>query len=81
MEKETPETIEMPSPYSRWMPSRKPSSSFLYLRCVMCETACDLMRMMLGEAGQRVAERILARRGSDQALLLREADRVPRPMP
>ena len=40
-----------------------------------------LMRMMLVEAGQRVAEWILARRGSDQALLLREADRGPRPMP
>eukprot|EP00966_Prymnesium_polylepis_P285066 6585631-Prymnesium_polylepis.1 len=34
-----------------------------------------LMRMMLAEAGQRVAERILARRGSDHVLLLREADR------
>ena len=36
---------------------------------------------MLAEAGQRVAERVLARRGSDQALRLREADRVARPMP
>eukprot|EP00966_Prymnesium_polylepis_P222275 5142586-Prymnesium_polylepis.1 len=37
--------------------------------------------MMLVEAGQRVAERILARRSSNEALLQREADRVPRPMP
>ena len=40
-----------------------------------------MMRMVLAGAGQRAAERILARRGSDQVLLLREADRVPRPMP
>eukprot|EP00966_Prymnesium_polylepis_P168844 3903963-Prymnesium_polylepis.1 len=58
--------------------SRKLSCPSLY--CVMCETACDLMRVMLGEAGQRVAERNcgtwqLARRGSDQVLLVREADR------
>jgi hypothetical protein len=42
--------------------------------CVRC-----LMGMVLVEAGQRFAERILARRGSDQALLLREADRVTAP--
>ena len=40
-----------------------------------------MMRMMLVEAGQLVAERMLTRRGSDQVLLLREADRGPRPMP
>ena len=48
---------------------------------VVRDCSVRLMRMMLVEAGQRVAERILARSGSDQALLLREADRVPRPMP
>eukprot|EP00966_Prymnesium_polylepis_P021958 504651-Prymnesium_polylepis.1 len=32
--------------------------------------------MMLVEAGQRVAERTLARGGGDQALLLREGDRL-----
>ena len=69
----------MPLPYSRSSMSRKLSSPSLYL-CVMWETACDLMRM-LGEAGQLVAERTLTRRGSDQVLLLREADRGPRPMP
>ena len=52
----------------------------LGLRCVMYETV-RLMRMMLVEAGQLVAERMLTRRGSDQVLLLREADRGPRPMP
>eukprot|EP00966_Prymnesium_polylepis_P275331 6361303-Prymnesium_polylepis.1 len=36
---------------------------------------------MLVEAGQLVAERMLTRRGRYQVLLLREADRGPRPMP
>ena len=40
-----------------------------------------VMRMMLAKAGQLVAERMLTRRGSDQVLLLREADRGPRPTP
>jgi hypothetical protein len=52
----------------------------LGLRYVMRETMC-VMRMMPVEAGQRVAERMLARRGSDEVLLLLEADRGPRPMP
>ena len=52
----------------------------LGLRCVMCETM-RLMRMMPVEAGQLAAKRMLTRRGSDQVLLLREADRGPRPTP
>ena len=52
----------------------------LGLRYVMRETMC-VKRMMPVEAGQRVAERMLARRGSDEVLLLLEADRGPRPMP
>eukprot|EP00966_Prymnesium_polylepis_P131341 3037918-Prymnesium_polylepis.1 len=36
---------------------------------------------MLAEAGWRVVERTLARRGGERALPVREAGRVPRPMP
>jgi hypothetical protein len=45
------------------------------------DVQCCVMRMMLAEAGLRVVERALARRGGEQVLLVREVGFVPRPMP
>ena len=45
------------------------------------DVRCCVMRMMLAEAGWRVVERTLARRGGEQVLPVREVGCVSRPMP